>query len=261
MWLRISALLLRYLYLYRRSLPRAMELFFWPVMELLLWGFLTVYLTRFQLPDAVVFLIGATILWEVFYRSQMAITLSVSEEIWVRNIINIFVAPVSASELVLATCLLGLIRSLLTATVLGVLAQVFYAFDLLSVGPALVPFYASLLLFGWAVGLVTVALIFRFGQAAEALIWGVPFLIQPLSAVFYPLHVLPTWLQGIARALPSTYVFEGLRTALRTGAVDTSLLWRALALNALYLVLGALFFGWMLQRVREKGYLSRLAME
>jgi ABC-2 type transport system permease protein len=41
---RIAALLLRYLYLYRRSLPRAMEIFFWPVMDLLVWGFVTVYL-------------------------------------------------------------------------------------------------------------------------------------------------------------------------------------------------------------------------
>jgi ABC-2 type transport system permease protein len=261
MWLRVSALLLRYLYLYRRSLPRAMELFFWPVMELLLWGFLSVYLSRYALPDAVVYLIGATILWEVFYRAQMAITLSVSEEIWVRNIINVFVAPVSPFELVLATCLLGVIRSTLTAAVLGVLAQVFYAFNLLSVGPALVPFYASLLLFGWAVGLCTVALILRFGQAAEALIWGVPFLIQPLSAVFYPLDVLPGWLQAVARGLPSTWVFEGMREALRTGRVDTSILAAALGLNVIYLAAGAAFFGWMLVRVREKGYLTRMAME
>jgi ABC-2 type transport system permease protein len=261
MWLRVSALLLRYLYLYRRSLPRAMELFFWPVMELLLWGFLSVYLSQYALPDAVVYLIGATILWEVFYRAQMAITLSVSEEIWVRNIINVFVAPVSPFELVLATCLLGVIRSFLTAAVLGVLAQVFYAFNLLSVGPALIPFYASLLLFGWAVGLCTVALILRFGQAAEALIWGVPFLIQPLSAVFYPLEVLPRWLQAVARGLPSTWVFEGMREALRTGRVDISILAAAFGWNAIYLAAGAAFFGWMLVRVREKGYLTRMAME
>lgn len=261
MWLRVSALLLRYLYLYRRSLPRAMELFFWPVMELLIWGFLTVYLSHVAVPHAVVFLIGSTILWEVFYRSQMAITLSVSEDIWVRNIMNIFIAPVRVPELILATCLLGLIRSLLTGLVLGVLAQVLYAFDILAVGAAIVPFYVSLLLFGWAVGMCTVGVILRFGQAAEALIWGVPFLLQPLSAVFYPVGTLPNWLQGIARIFPSTHVFEGMRAALQTGAVETSVLATALALNVVYLAGAAVFFAWMLRRVREKGYLSRLAME
>jgi len=261
MWLRISALLLRYLYLYRRSLPRAMELFFWPVMELLIWGFLTVYLSHVAVPHAVVFLIGSTILWEVFYRSQMAITLSVSEDIWVRNIMNIFIAPVRVPELLIATCLLGLIRSLLTGVILGVLAQVFYAFDILAVGPALVPFYVSLLLFGWAVGMCTVGVILRFGQAAEALIWGVPFLLQPLSAVFYPVGILPGWLQAVARVFPSTHVFEGMRIALLTGKVEPSLIATALGLNLVYLAAGAAFFGWMLKRVREKGYLSRLAME
>ena len=92
MWLRVSALVMRYLYLYRRSLARAGEVFFWPVMDLVLWGFLTAYMERFAAPRAVVFLIGAMIFWDVLYRSQQAITLSLAEEIWVRNILNIFLA-------------------------------------------------------------------------------------------------------------------------------------------------------------------------
>jgi ABC-2 type transport system permease protein len=124
-----------------------------------------------------------------------------------------------------------------------------------------VPFLISLLLFGWAVGMCTMGLILRFGQAAEALIWGVPFLIQPVSAVFYPVDVLPRWLQVVAWALPSTYVFEGMRATLRTGRVDMSYLAAAFGLNLVYLILGAAFFGWMLRQVREKGYLARLGME
>jgi ABC-2 type transport system permease protein len=103
--------------------------------------------------------------------------------------------------------------------------------------------------------------VLRFGQAAEALIWGIPFLIQPLSAVFYPVEVLPGWLQPVAKALPSTHVFEGMREVLKTGTVDARRLAAALALDVFALLLGALFFAWMLSRVREKGYLSRLGME
>lgn len=258
---RVGALLLRHLYLYRRSLPRWMEVFFWPVMDLLVWGFVTRYLERVHVPDAVLFLLGGVIFWDVFYRSQQAITLSVTEEIWVRNILNIFIAPVRISELMLATCLLGILRAAANAVVLSLLAYFFYAFDLLSIGPALIPFMASLLLFGWALGMCTMALILRFGHAAEALIWGTPFLLQPISAVFYPLDVLPSALQTLARAFPSTYVFEGMRAALQTGRVETSLLITALLLNLVYLAAAAWFFGWMLERVREKGYLSRLAAE
>ncbi|HLN80895.1 MAG TPA: ABC transporter permease, partial [Thermoanaerobaculia bacterium] len=164
-------------------------------------------------------------------------------------------------EIVLATCLLGLIRALASAAVLGALAYAFYAFNLTVLGAALFPYLTSLLLFGWAVGMCTMAVILRFGHAAEALIWGTPFLLQPISAAFYPVSVLPPWLQTVARLLPSTHVFEGMRATLLTGRADLAPLVPAFALNVVYLAVAGVFFGWMLMRVREKGYLGRLAME
>jgi len=260
-WTRVSAMILRYLYLYRRSLARAGEVFFWPVMDLLVWGFLTAYMRRMVVPEAVLYLLGGMIFWDVLYRSQQAITLSLTEEIWVKNILNVFVAPISIAEMVLATCLMGVIKAGITGVVLGGLAYVLYSFQLFDVGPALVPFLVSLILFGWAVGMCTMALILRFGQAAEALVWGVPFLIQPFSAVFYPVDVLPGWLQTVAYCLPSTYVFEGMRAALMIGTVELRFIVSALALNVVYLAAGATFFAWMFRQVREKGFLSRLGME
>jgi ABC-2 type transport system permease protein len=261
MLIRLSGLLLRYFYLYRRSAARIMGILFWPVMDLLVWGFLTNYLQKVTLPASVLFLLGAVIFWDIFYSSQQAISLSITEEIWVRNILNIFVAPVSAAELLLATCIVGMLRALVSAGILTVLAFCLYSFNLFTIGISLAPFFFSLILFGWAMGMFTMALVLRFGQAAEALIWGIPFLIQPISAVFYPVRVLPVWLQTVAQALPSTHVFEGMRQALATGTVDTRSLVAALSLNVIYLAAGSLFFAWMLGRVREKGYLSRLGME
>jgi ABC-2 type transport system permease protein len=165
------------------------------------------------------------------------------------------------AELLLATCLLGVLRALLNVVVLGSLAALLYAFNLFSLGLALVPFLGSLLLFGWALGMCTMALLIRFGLAAEALVWALPFVIQPVSAVFYPADVFPPWLQIIARLVPSTHIFEGMRAALRTGTVDASTLLAALTLNLVYLALGAAFFGWMLRQTREKGYLSHLGMQ
>jgi ABC-2 type transport system permease protein len=261
MWGRIGALLLRYLYLYRRSLARSMEIFFWPVMDLLVWGFVTVYFQKLAAPRAVLFLLGAVIFWDVFYRSQQAITLSLSEEIWVRNLLNVFIAPVRTVEIVIATCLLGVIRATISASVLGLLAWTLYAFDVTALGAALLPYLVSILLFGWAVGMCTMALILRFGHAAEALIWGTPFLLQPISAAFYPVSILPPILQKVALALPTTHVFEGMRATLATGRPEFAPLLPAYALNVFYLALAGAFFGWMMGRVREKGYLARLAME
>ncbi len=261
MWLRVAALVMRNLYLYRRSATRIMGVVFWPVMSLLVWGFMTDYLQQVALPKTVLFLLGAIILWDVFFRAQQAITLSISEELWVKNIINLFVTPVRIHELVLATCLIGLIRALATTFLLSLLAWALYSFNLLSVGPALLPFYLNLMIFGWSMGLVTMALVLRYGNAAQSLIWGVPFLIQPLSAVFYPVETLPRWLQGVSRILPLTHVFEGLRAALATGRVEPGTLGAATLLNLFYLLLGGLIFWLMLGKVRRDGLLTRTNME
>jgi len=260
---RISGVVLRNIYLYRRSVTRSMQIIFWPVMDLLVWGFLTTYLDSFEgeASRAAVFLIGSLIFWDFLYRTQQAISLAITEEIWVKNVINLFVAPISVPELLIGWSFIGLIKGMLTAILLGVLAYFFYGFQILDLGLPMLGYFFSLLMFGWAVGMVTSAMIIRFGHAAEALVWGVPFLIQPFAAVFYPVSVLPEWLQWFSLALPATHVFEGMREILQTGVYSWGPLINSLMLNALYLTIGSFFFAWMLKRARDKGYLARLGME
>ncbi|MBW1699004.1 MAG: ABC transporter permease [Deltaproteobacteria bacterium] len=261
MWVRIGGLLLRNLYLYRRSLARVMEILFWPVMNLMVWGFLTHYLKRMDLPVAIDYLLGAMILWDLLYRSQQSITLSLTEEFWVKNVMNLFIAPIRTFELVFAMCIMGISKSLITTAFLGILAFLLYHFNILKMGLFLIPFFGNLLLFGWALGMMTMSIILRFGHAAEALIWGVPFLIQPISAVFYPVEVLPSWLKVIAFMLPSTYVFEGMRAVFNTGQMDISLLLASSVINLAYIVAGAGIFSWTLRLVRKRGLLSRTHIE
>jgi len=253
--------MLRYTYLHRRSIPRVMEIFFWPLMNLLVWGFVTLYMRSVAVPGAVLFLLGGVIFWDILYRSQQAISLTITEELWVRNIINLFVAPIRPGEIVAAACIVGVFKAVITTVFLTILAFALYDFNMAAMGLALVPFFLNLLVFGWAVGMITMAVIFRFGRASEALIWGVPFLIQPLSAVFYPLDVLPVWLQPVSLILPSTYVFEGMRAALDRGVADTRLLAAAASLNVLWLAGAAFFFALMLKKVRERGYLGRQVLD
>ena len=137
---RINGLVLRYLYLYRRSLARAGEIFFWPIMDLLVWGFVSAYINKEN--KVALFLLGSVIFWDVLYRSQQAITLSISEDIWVKNILNVFVSPVSIFELMVATCIMGIIKAAITAIVLGSLAFLLYTFNIVSIGILLLPFHS-----------------------------------------------------------------------------------------------------------------------
>jgi ABC-2 type transport system permease protein len=262
---RIGAMFRRYLVLHRRSLLRSFDIFFWPVMDLLIWGFLTCYLQRSvsggPAAEVVVFLIGAMISWDVHYRGQQAVTISLMEEIWTRNIVNVLISPLRLWEWIAASLLYGALKVAVVTGLLTALAHWLYAFELVRVGWAFVPLAGMLLVFGWAIGIVTAGLLLRFGYAAEALIWGIPFLVQPFSCVFYPLASLPGWAQAIARVLPSTYTFEALRMALRGEPVPASSWLVILGLNALYLALGVAGFVWLFRWAREGGHLGRLGQD
>ena len=261
--LRVSAVIQRHLYLYQRSLPRLMEIFFWPLMDILVWGFLTIYLkrTEAQLPRFVMFFLGALILWDFFYRAQQGISISFLEEIWSKNLLNIFVSPIRPSEFLAALMAISVVKMIIAGIASALMAWLLYDFNLFVIGVSLIPFILNLLVMGWSIGIVSTSAILRFGQQAEVLAWGLGFLIQPISAVFYPVSVLPEFVQWVAMALPVSHIFEGMRGVLETGAVPYHELMVATLLNGVYLSLAIFLFHGTLRVVREKGLLMQRGME
>ena len=257
---RVSAVFLRQTYLYKRSLPRLMEILYWPLLDLVLWGFISVYLARYQegLPNFVAFFLGALILWDILHRSQLGISVSFLEDIWARNFLNLFVSPLKPSEYILALMLVSAFKIVLAGAVMALLAWVFYSFNIFLIGVSLIPFVLSLVALGWAIGIFTTALILRFGQQAEILAWGVAMLFQPMSAVFYPVSVLPPFLQTLARGVPSSYVFEGMREVITNGGFPVQKLLWAAGLNALYLAAAFVVFYRVFRTVKKKGLLARI---
>ncbi len=261
---RIGAVYCRQIYLLRRSLIRVFDVMFWPVMEFMVWGFMVLYIQKMAtgpITQSIVFLLGALIGWDINCRGQLAMNIAALEDIWTRNIIQVLISPIRLWEWLLAVALYTLTKVGAITLVLALLAWGLYAFNLLSIGWTFLPLAANLFLFGWALGLFTFGLLLRYGNAAEALTWGVPFVIQPFSCVFYPLETLPGWAQLIARLLPTTYIFEGLRKTVSEGAVAWNL-WATIAgLNLLYAAGGLFFVSWMLKAARRSGQLCRLGQE
>jgi ABC-2 type transport system permease protein len=262
---RIHAMFLRYFFLHKRSLPRTFEIVLWPVMELLVWGYVSVYLRSLSpntLADVTLALINAMIFWDILYRSQQGVSISFVEDMWTQNIMNLLISPLKIWEWIAAAIAYGILKISVIVTILTVIVASLYHLNWISpLGLYLLPLGLNLLLFGWALGIFTAALMIRWGHAAEALIWGIPFLIQPLAAVFYPLSILPEWLQPISRCLSATYVFEGMRSVIHTGRLETAFFYIPLSLNILYLVLASFFFRWMYEKARATGRLGRLGMD
>lgn len=257
---RIIALIVRHLYLYRRSLPRIMEIFYWPFLDLVIWGFITLYLAKYQtqVPGFVTFFLGALILWDMLFRSQQGITISFLEELWARNLMNLFASPLKPSEFLAATMAMSIFKVTCVSIVMAVCALLFYSYNVLIIGLWLIPFVFNLVITGWVIGVFTTSLIMRFGQEAEVLAWSMVFLFQPISCVFYPMEVLPGWLKPVAWANPAAHVFEGMRGVLSSGEAPlTNLAW-AVSLNGLLLVAAVAWFYRTFAYCKDQGLLVRV---
>ena len=257
---RISALLMRHLYLYKRSLPRLMDLFFWPILEILVWGFLSVYLEKLNMGgiNIVSLLLGAIVFWDLLNQSQKAVSFAFMEEVWEKNFLNIFVTPMRVSEFLTSTFLLGVIRIILCGIVLGIGSFLLYHFNILQFGIYTIPFILNLLFFGWVLGIFTTTLTFRFGSGASIIAFSLIFIIQPFSAVFYPVAALPQALQFVAYVFPSTYVFEGMRAIIHTGLFPLKYFLIGTGLNILYIALISYFFYKAFMWVKVHGRIMKL---
>ena len=257
---RMAALVRRYTYLLRSSGVRIVELIYWPFLQMLTWGFLQKYLadTTSPLAQAAGVLIGSVLLWDILFRSKIGFSTTFIEEMWSRNLGNLLISPLRPLELVAALSAWSIIRLSVGMIPVAIAAWLIFGFNLLDLGLPLVAFFAVLVLTSWALGLIAAGVILRYGLGAEELAWSMAFLLLPLACVYYPVSVLPDWLQPIALALPPTHVFEGMRGILLHNVFDVNELWWALGLNVIYLVVGYVTFSRFLASARMNGTLVQL---
>jgi len=253
-------MLLRYLYILRSSWPRTIELLYWPTLQMLIWGFMSQFLYQNSTYVARAFgvLLAAVMLWDLLFRSQLGLSMSFLEEMWARNLGQLFVTPLRPYEWVLSLLAMSVIRVAIGIVPAMLLAIPLYHFSIFDLGPALIAFLGLLMAMGWGLGLAICGGILRHGMGAEGLAWTVIFALAPLSCVYYPVTTLPYWLQPVAWALPSTYVFEGMRAVLFGQAFRTDYFLAALGLDLVYLAAGATVFFIAFRDARRRGALLQM---
>ena len=258
--LRVWALVLRHYFLIRGSWPRLLELVYWPALQMTLWGFITIFFEMHSswFAQAAGILITAVLLWDIMFRSQLSFFLSFLEEIWSRNLGHLFVSPIRPIEMIVALLAVSMIRTLIGVGGAAILAILLFDVSIFSLGVPLALFFFNLTIMGWSLGLVVSALVLRFGQGAESLGWAAIFFVQPISGVFYPIEVLPQWLQPIASIIPASHVFEGLRSILIEGVFRIDLLINAFSLNIIFAALGLTIFFTILRYARIHGQLLQM---
>ncbi len=257
---RIWAMVLRYLYILRSSWPRTLELLYWPTLQMLIWGFMSQFFSQNSSYVARAFgvLLGAVMLWDALFRSQLGLSISFLEEMWSRNLGHLFVTPLRPYEWAVSLLAMSLVRVAIGILPAMLLAIPLYHYSIFAMGLPLAAFFAVLMAMGWALGLAICGLIMRHGMGAESLAWTMIFALAPVSCVYYPAAILPGWLQPVAWSLPQTYVFEGMRAILFTGTFRADYLIRAAGLDLGYLALGAAVFFLAFRDARRRGALLQM---
>ena len=254
---RVYALVLRHTYLLRSSGPRILELVYWPTVQMILWGFITVFLVGHStwIAQASGVLLSGVLLWDVLFRSQLGVSLVFMEEMWSRNLGHLFVSPLRPFELGCALITMSLIRTLIGVGGAALIAIPLFDYSIFSLGLPLLAFFTNLIVMGWAIGLLVSGIVLRYGLGAESMAWIAIFAVQPISGVYYPIETLPVWLQYVAAILPSSHVFEGMRSVLFDHTFRVDLLLHAVLLNVAYLAAGFVSFLAFFKVARVRGQL------
>ena len=254
---RILSLMLRHLYLIKASFPRIIDLIYWPTVQIILWGFVSKFFTMHStyFNNTVGIILTAAILYGFLFRSSISYNMLFLEEIWSRNLINLFVSPLKISEIIIALTCTALIRTLIGLIPAVLIAIPLFGISLMDLGLPLLLLLFSLYLFGITLGLLVTAGLVRFGPSFENIAWASLFFIAPLGCIYYPVEILPNWLQVVALALPLAHIFEETRSILIANTVDYVNIYNALALNLVYLSIALLTFYRSFKTAKIKGSL------
>lgn len=256
---RVWAVVLRHLYNFRHNLDRVADAFYWPTMDILLWGFTTVFII--QKEGSLYFitstLLSGIILWMIVWRGQYEITVNLLEELWSQNMMNLFASPLKLREWVAGVFILGVLSIMVSVGFASLIALVLYKANIYALGFYLIPFLINLILTGWGAGLIVAALIIRFGRRIQTLAWTGVAIITPFSGIYYPISILPPWAQNIASFLPTSYIFEGMRTVIFKNTLPVDILIKSFLLNFILLGIGLNLFLILFKKSKELG-LARL---
>lgn len=248
--IRIYGVVLRYIFAFRHNLEKLTDVFFWPVLDLLLWGLTSIYFQSYLAREGagesaivpiIVFLVSGSVFWFIIYRGQAEIALNLLEDLWDKNLINLFVSPLKFWEWITAFLIIGIVKAIISLLFMSALALALYEVRIFAYGLSLIWFGGLLIMSGWIVGSLVGGLILRYGKKVQALAWTLVMVVAPFSAIYYPVSTFPPWAERVAYMLPTSYIFEGAREVIATGVLDRRKLIWSLGLNTVYLALALVF--------------------
>ena len=259
-WNKIFALSLRHIYLIKGSFPRILDLIYWPTIQIFLWGFTSKFFTLNSTfyENTVVIILSAAILYDFLFRSSISYNMMFLEEIWSRNFTNLFIAPIKISEIIAALTITAIFRTLIGLVPAALLAIPFFGVSIFKLGTPLIFLLITLYIFGVTLGLLVTSGLMRFGPSFENIAWASLFFLAPLGCIYYPIEILPIWLQHIAKLLPLVHIFEEMRNILIYDIVNYYQILKAIFISFVYFVIGIIVFYLSYYGAKNRGSLINM---
>ena len=254
---RVGAVLRRHALVQARNPGHWFLILVLPVVDALL--FSSIGVAFGETDRAVEVLVVGILLFHVIWQLTLAGSMGFLEEVWSRNVLNLWTTPLTEGEYGVALLVAGLVRSLVSMGLVGIVAAGLYSVDPVGAGWVLAVGAAALMVFGWAVALFVIGLVLQYGETAEVFSWGTLVLLMPLSGIFYPPEALPGVLEPVARVIPITRIFEATRASLEGGAVQWGSLGVGIAGSIVCVAVAAWFVMRQLRRFREQGWITRFS--
>ena len=180
------------------------------------------------------------------------------EEIWSRNFTNLFIAPIKLSEIITALTLTAIFRTLIGLIPAALLAIPFFGVSILKIGFPLIFLLITLYVFGVTLGLLVTSGLVRFGPSFENIAWASLFFLAPLGCIYYPIEILPNWLQMVAKLLPLVHIFEEMRSILIHDTVNYYQILKAIFISFVYFVIGIIIFYLSYNGAKNRGTLINM---
>ena len=241
---RMYGLFLRHFYLITRSFPRILDLIYWPTIQITLWGFISIFFASntSYYNNAVGVILTCAILYDFLFRTSIGFNMLFLEEIWSRNFTNLFIAPMKIGEIIFCLVFTALIRALIGLIPAILLTSPLFGISILDLGIYLFLLFLSLYVFGVTLGILVSSGLLRFGPSFENIAWASLFFLAPLGCIYYPVEILPQWLQLIANALPLVHLFEEMRNILINNTVSYLPIMKGFFISLVYFAFGIFIF-------------------
>ena len=243
-WHKIYGLSLRHIYLIKSSFPRILDLIYWPSIQVFLWGFISKFftVTSSYYNNTVGVILTAAILYDFLFRSSISYNMMFLEEIWSRNFTNLFIAPIKIKEIIAALTLTAIFRTLIGLVPATLVAIPLFGVSIFKLGIPLLFLLIALYIFGISLGLLVTSGLLRFGPSFENIAWASLFFLAPLGCIYYPIEILPDWLQIIAKVLPLVHIFEEMRNILVNQSIDYFAIMKGMIISFVYFFIGVAIF-------------------